>query len=135
MTAPTPIFGFALAGMLLLAPQDADDVRERLAKIDKTFLRELTALAKHWDGEKDPEAAHFFAECAAGLVADQGVVVVSDPDEADAEGVRGRWSSAGLDTLGLVVARHEDGRRLAGGPLAPACKGQQDRPRHSAFPL
>ncbi len=56
-----------LAGNGPARAQDDDKLANRVAKIDARFVKALEGLAKKYDGEKDPEAAHFFAECALGL--------------------------------------------------------------------
>jgi len=47
--------------------QDGGDVAGRVAKVDSKMLTALFELAVHFDSKKDPEAAHFFCECAIGF--------------------------------------------------------------------
>ena len=47
--------------------QDGGGVVERLGKLDAKLLTALSELATLFDGKKDPEATHFFCECAMGF--------------------------------------------------------------------
>ena len=44
-----------------------EKLKKRVERIDKVFFRGLAELAKKYEKEKVPEAAHFFAECYVGL--------------------------------------------------------------------
>lgn len=54
---------------LLVSPLAAQEraPKDRAADLDARLLKVLTELAALYDGKKDPEAAHFFAECALGF--------------------------------------------------------------------
>lgn len=43
-----------------------DKLANQIEKLDQRLLRAFEQLAKHYDEQKDPEAAHFLAECAVG---------------------------------------------------------------------
>ncbi len=47
--------------------QDGGELAGRVAKVDSKLLTALSELAVHFDSKKDPEAAHFFCECAIGF--------------------------------------------------------------------
>lgn len=66
-------------------PLGADDeaLRTRLAEIDAKFVSALSDLARKYDKAKDPEAAHFFAECALGF----------GPKDAELATLRRSWES------------------------------------------
>lgn len=62
--------------VLLLAPwliaaqqpaKDDDKLSKQIAKLDVELLKTLTDLAKKYDKDQVPEAAHFFASCALGF--------------------------------------------------------------------
>ena len=44
-----------------------EKLAQRVAGIDTKFIKALGALAQEYDGAKNPEAAHFFAECFLGF--------------------------------------------------------------------
>lgn len=72
---------------VILIPQStsADDekVLKQLAKLDSEFLKALTELAKKYDKDQVPEAAHFFAGCALGLGAkDETLTSIKNSIEA-----------------------------------------------------
>lgn len=46
---------------------DDEKVAKQLAKLDAEFVKALTDLAKKYDKDQVPEAAHFFASCALGF--------------------------------------------------------------------
>src|SRR5262245_6966996 len=54
------------AAIALCCPIHADDEKaaKQLSKLDVEFVKALTELAKRYDKEQIPEAAHFFANCA-----------------------------------------------------------------------
>jgi hypothetical protein len=57
-----------LAALLLcVAMAQGDDPSTRLEKLNAKAIDACVALAGEYDANKDPEAAHFFAECALGL--------------------------------------------------------------------
>ena len=59
------------AALALAGPAAGADDDERLSaqveKIDAKFQKAFGTLAQEYDKAKDPEAAHFFAECALGF--------------------------------------------------------------------
>jgi hypothetical protein len=67
----------ALSGALLgptlssiyprLLNADDEKVAKQLAKLDAEFVKALTDLAKKYDKDQIPEAAHFFASCGLGF--------------------------------------------------------------------
>jgi hypothetical protein len=63
------LFLFGITAAMLpsgAVAQDGGDAAARVAKLDEKLLKGLTELATLYDGRKDPEAAHFFCECALG---------------------------------------------------------------------
>lgn len=79
----------ALASAMALAvPAARADDDERLAaqveRIDARFMKALGTLAQECDKAKDPEAAHFFAECALGFgLKDPKIAVIKGAYEID----------------------------------------------------
>lgn len=75
--------------ILLFAPgvwgqTSEEKIAARVAKADEKLVKALASLAKKYDLEKDPEAAHFFAECALGLGGkDSEVVAIRTSTELD----------------------------------------------------
>ena len=49
------------------AAKDVDKPPKQLGKLDLDFVKALTDLAKKYDKDQVPEAAHFFASCALGF--------------------------------------------------------------------
>jgi hypothetical protein len=48
----------------VISSADDEKVAKQLAKLDAEFVKALTDLAKRYDKDQVPEAAHFFASCA-----------------------------------------------------------------------
>ncbi len=65
--------------------QDSDArLADRVAKIDAKAHKALALLARQYDKEKDPEAAHFFAECFLGFAGkDSQVAAIKGGYEID----------------------------------------------------
>jgi len=55
------------AAAVAAGAQDGPALADRIAKLDEKLLATLADFAAAFDEMKDPEAAHFFAECALGL--------------------------------------------------------------------
>jgi hypothetical protein len=53
---------------------DDEKVAKQIAKLDAEFVKALTDLAKKFDKDQIPEAAHFFASCALGFGSKDEVV-------------------------------------------------------------
>lgn len=51
----------------LTSGADDEKIAKQLAKLDAEFLKATTDLAKKYDKEQNPEAAHFFASCTLGF--------------------------------------------------------------------
>jgi len=79
----------AVAGILVLWAgawgQDSDGkLAKRIEKLDEKFVAALGDLAKTFDQEKNPEAAHFFASCGVGFGSkDSAVAVIKTAWEID----------------------------------------------------
>ncbi len=86
--------------MLMLAVGQADDLSARADKLDERLVSAFVALAGDYDSKKDPEASHFFAECALGL---------GSKDENTAA-LRKKWEDElyrGRSRGGIVIADKE----------------------------
>jgi hypothetical protein len=70
-----------------LYPWSADEdakLTAQVERIDAKFLKALGTLAQEYDKAKDPEAAHFFAECALGFgLKDPKIAVIKGAYEID----------------------------------------------------
>lgn len=80
--------GAAIATLIVpmrVSAQELDEkLGKRIAKLDERLLASLADLAKKYDAEKHPEAAHFFASCAVGFGSkDSGVAVINGAWETD----------------------------------------------------
>lgn len=67
----------------ILSSADDEKLAKQLAKLDAEFVKALTDLAKKYDKDQIPEAAHFFASCALGFGAkDETVSSIKSSFEA-----------------------------------------------------
>jgi hypothetical protein len=105
----------ALGGVLLcpalsslcprLVSADDEKVAKELAKLDALFVKALTELAKKYDKDQVPEAAHFFASVALGLGAkDEGLSPIKGSYEASVYLGRLRGGEPLKDTAPITSA-------------------------------
>lgn len=91
--------------------QDADEkLTARVAKIDDKFLHSLGDLAKKYDADGNPEAAHFFAECALSF----------GKSDSDLSALKKKWETD------LFLGKVRGGKLLeAVHPIKEALRGPQ----------
>jgi hypothetical protein len=71
------------AGPAAQAAKDDEKLIKQLGKLDAEFVKALTELAKKYDKDQVPEAAHFFASSALGYGAkDEGLAPIKAANEA-----------------------------------------------------
>lgn len=65
------------------AGKEDEKVAKQLERLDAQLIKALTDLAKKYDADKVPEAAHFFASCALGFGAkDEAIMAIKKGWEA-----------------------------------------------------
>jgi hypothetical protein len=88
-----------------IANGDDEKVAKQLAKLDAEFVKALTDLAKKYDKDQVPEAAHFFASCALGFGSkDETLSAIKASNEASVYLGRLRGGEPIKETAPIVTA-------------------------------
>ncbi len=89
------------AALILLIPaMQADDLDVRVQKLNERLVAAFVELAGDYDTKKEPEACHFFAECAIGL----------GPKDEKTVALRKKWEDEvyyGRSRGGVPIAQKE----------------------------
>src|ERR1041384_1383816 len=84
---------------------DDEKVAKELSKLDAQFVKALTELAKKYDKDQVPEAAHFFASCAIAFGSkDESITPIKGAHEAAVYLGKLRGGDALKDTTPITAA-------------------------------